>query len=88
VAGGFSGIPYKIYAVRMGLEGFTPVSALSWTVASRASRLVPVAVLAGIAGRALRTPIGRHPGRWLSLYVVLWAAFYRAYLRAVGRQAA
>jgi membrane protein YqaA with SNARE-associated domain len=86
VVGSFSGVPYKIYAVEMALEGFTATSAVSWTVAGRASRLVPFAVMAGMVGRALRVPSSRHPVQWLSFYAVLWAAFYGAYLRAVTRQ--
>lgn len=77
----FSGIAYKVWAIELALRGWAPAPLLLWTVAGRALRLVPVALLAaagGWAGRrwlrlTSRTLLVVWGAGWTALYAVYWS---------------
>ena len=84
--GAFSGVPYKLYALEMGLAGYGVISMVVWTVLARGARMLPVALLAARAGRRFRPTVRQRPGLVLTLYAGAWSVFYVAYFRRVGRR--
>jgi membrane protein YqaA with SNARE-associated domain len=86
VRGAFSGVPYKLYALEMGLAGYSVISMVVWTVLARGVRMLPVALLAAKAGERLRPTVRQRPGLVLTLYAGAWSVFYVAYFRRVGRR--
>ncbi|HEX8003245.1 MAG TPA: lysophospholipid acyltransferase family protein [Mycobacteriales bacterium] len=62
----FSGIPYKVYAVRAG-ETRTGLPAFAaWTVAARGGRIVAVGLALSLAGLALRRLLARCYGTYVA----------------------
>lgn len=74
---GFTGRPYKLYAVHAGVQGVPLVTFIGWSAVSRAVRFFLMVLAAWAAGRVLT--------RWLEpkavrqLHLLLWASFYAAY---------
>ncbi len=62
----FSGVPYKVYAVRAGATG-TPLPAFAgWTVAARGGRILGVGLALSLAGVYLRRLLARCYGTYLA----------------------
>jgi hypothetical protein len=79
----FSGIPYKVYAVEMSLDGWSLPSLLGWTLLGRSLRLGPVAAALGAAGWLARR-IGVPARAQVALYAAGWSALYAAYWWRTG----
>lgn len=76
LAGAWSGVPYKIYAVAAGAEGWPLVSFLSVTGVVRLPRFLVAALLAAA--------LGRISGRPRTLLAAFWILFYAAYFALAG----
>jgi 1-acyl-sn-glycerol-3-phosphate acyltransferase len=62
----FSGIPYKVYAVRAG-EAHVPVASfVAWTVAARGGRILAVGLALSFAGVLLRRLLARCYGTYVA----------------------
>jgi hypothetical protein len=72
----FQGIPYKVYATALTLDGISLPVLLFWTIPSRAFRLLPVAAAAGLGGRIFARSIETHFRLFVGAYAVFWTAFY------------
>lgn len=77
LTGGFSGTPYKVFAVEAGALGVAPVAFLLASAAARAARFIAAALLAAALAR---WPLARWPPRRRRrLHALVWAAFYALY---------
>lgn len=73
------GVPLKVYAALAFTLGSSLGSVLLWTVFARIVRIAPVFALLALVRLVFRRRIDSHPGTWLLLYLIGWAAFYAIY---------
>ncbi|HET7563152.1 MAG TPA: hypothetical protein VFJ87_12310 [Rhodanobacteraceae bacterium] len=78
VLGGFSGVPYKLYAAQAAAAGLSPPVLLAWTVLARGLRFVLVALLANGVATWLRPRVGGRlvAGIWLLAWVTMYAFYW------------
>jgi 1-acyl-sn-glycerol-3-phosphate acyltransferase len=62
----FSGIPYKVYAVRAGASRVGVAPFVAWTVAARGGRILAVGLLLSLAGVLLRRLLTRCYGTYVA----------------------
>jgi 1-acyl-sn-glycerol-3-phosphate acyltransferase len=62
----FSGIPYKVYAVRAGQAHVPVTSFVAWTVAARGGRILAVGLALSLAGVLLRRLLARCYGTYVA----------------------
>jgi membrane protein YqaA with SNARE-associated domain len=77
VLGGFSGAPYKLYAVQAASAGMGLPTFLGFSVLARGLRFVLVALLAWAIGRVLAAKLGDRATRWI--LAAFWIVFYAWY---------
>lgn len=79
------GVPLKAYAALAFTLGMSLGSVLLWTVFARIVRIAPVLLLVAGVRIVFRRHVDEHPGLWLTLFVIAWAAFYTFYFIEMGR---
>jgi membrane protein YqaA with SNARE-associated domain len=62
----FSGIPYKVYAVRAGATHLPLAAFAGWTAVARGGRILAVGLALALAGALLRRPLARCYGTFLA----------------------
>jgi membrane protein YqaA with SNARE-associated domain len=77
VLGGFSGAPYKLYAVQAPAAGLGWPAFVACSVLARGARFLAVALLARGLARWLPPRLGE--ARLRRAWLVAWSAFYAAY---------
>ncbi|MEX2199905.1 MAG: hypothetical protein WD711_00805 [Dongiaceae bacterium] len=78
LAGGFGGIPYKLFVAEAATQGIAPALFFTVSVFARLVRFLAVAWLAAFIGARL-------PQSWrLPLWAGFWLALYVAYFALVG----
>jgi membrane protein YqaA with SNARE-associated domain len=78
------GTPYKLYARAAGVQDESMAEFLFWSIPGRLERMLPVTLLALVAGLALRRWVAARPRRLLRLYAAAWLAFYAVYVVRIG----
>lgn len=78
VAGGFSGIPYKLYAAQAAQAGLSLPLLLAWTVLARGSRFVLLTLLTNFVATSLRHRFGARvvAGIWLLAWITMYAFYW------------
>ena len=79
------GVPLKVYAAVAFTLGMSLGSVLVWTVFARIVRIAPVFLFVAGVRLLFRRHVDDHPGLWLTLFVIAWAAFYTFYFIQMGR---
>ncbi|HVI58067.1 MAG TPA: hypothetical protein VM619_04225 [Luteimonas sp.] len=77
VVGGFSGAPYKLYAVQAPAAGVGWLAFIAGSVVARGTRFLAVALLAGGLARWLAPRLGA--ARLLRAWLAAWVVFYAVY---------
>ena len=83
ISGPLQAIPYKIYAVQAGEQQLPLALFLLLTVPARLERMLPVVLLASLAGSVCKPFVRRHAAVVLCLYLSLWFVVYLLYFAAV-----
>ena len=78
------GTPYKLYARAAGLQEQSLGALLLWSIPGRLERMLPVTLLAALAGLLGRRWIAAKPRATLGLYAAGWFAVYAVYVIRVG----
>jgi membrane protein DedA with SNARE-associated domain len=78
------GTPYKLYARAAGVQDEPLAAFLFWSIPGRLERMLPLTVLALLAGLALRGWVTARPRMALGLYAAAWLAFYGVYVARIG----
>ena len=82
LAGSFTGVPYKIYALAAGTDGPDLATFALESLFARAPRFLMVALVSGTLAFRLRQRMGN---RWFwALFVWTWAGFYSWYWHSLG----
>lgn len=78
IVGGFSGVPYKLYAAQAAAAGLSLPLLLAWTVLARGSRFVLLALLANFVATSLRHWFGARvvAGIWLLAWITMYAFYW------------
>lgn len=84
LAAPFTGIPYKVWALELALRGWALPPLLLWTVAGRALRLVPLALVTAAAGWAARRWLRVASRNLLILWGAGWIVIYAVYWSRTG----
>ena len=79
------GVPLKVYAELAFTLGMALGSVLLWTVFARIARIAPVFLFVAGVRLVFRRHVDDHPGLWLTLFVIAWAAFYTFYFMQMSR---
>ena len=79
-----TGTPYKLYARAAGVQDESLGAFLLWSVPGRLERMLPITLLAALAGLFGRRWIARQPQLTLALYACAWTAVYIVYVLRVG----
>ena len=79
------GVPLKVYAALAFTLGISLGTTLLWTVFARLVRIAPVFLLVAGVRLVFRRHVDDHPGLWLTLFVIVWTAFYTFYFIQMGR---
>ena len=77
VLGGFTGVPYKLYAAQAASAGMDLPTFLAASALARGLRFALVALLVGLIARVLAARVGSRATRWI--LVVFWILFYAWY---------
>ena len=78
------GTPYKLYARAAAVEDGGFSSFFLWSIPGRLERMLPVTLVAALAGFLARGWIARRPRAILASYGALWLAVYIVYAVRVG----
>ncbi len=78
------GTPYRLYARAAGAQEQSLGAFLLWSVPGRLERMLPVTLLAALAGLLGRRWIAGRPRATVGLYAAGWIAVYAVYVVRVG----
>lgn len=73
------GIPYKVYAVQAGAQGFSLGLFLFLTILVRLERILPFVLLSAVIGVVFRSFVQHHTKLILGLYAAVWCGIYFVY---------